>query len=850
MFINPEFGTSVHRLESSLRDIDDLFSVDRNLELQFELETEPGRALTYLRLMAEDIEQIDIATDFDDACEEMRSLGLSDVLDYLVHHKVGSQQLASTVIKAISAVWIESIFASDQKRLAPLDRTGRDQAVTDFREIDRKLKFDAASRIADSANNRRPKALIGPVGIIQKQASLKTRHMRIAELLEKTSEVAQSAVPCFMMSPISVSTFLPSTMKFDTVIFDEASQMLTSSAINAIYRARQLIIAGDERQLPPTSFFSRGLDEDDGDEYVEDGIDDFESVLHQAKSGGLEQIGLRWHYRSRHESLITYSNYSFYDGQLVTYPSAIQDSPELGVSFVHVPNGIYKRSGSRTNTIEAQKVVERVLYFADHHPELSLGVVTLSAQQKTEIENQLDAALRVRPDLEEYFTADRLHGVFVKNLESVQGDERDVIIFSVGYGKDENGKLTMNFGPVNIKGGWRRLNVAFTRARNRMELVASIAAGDFSDTANPNVNHLKRYFDYAVRGPSALAFEVGESNLGPESPFEEEVIQVIRLLGYDPVPQVGQAGYRIDMAIKDPKNPGSFVLGIECDGAAYHSSRVARDRDRLRQDVLEGLGWNLYRIWGPTWYRNRKQAERDLHSAISAAVQSKRTIVSSKPEVSRTSIQHTTTDVEFTELSDFVRPYFLPNRRWDVPLNTNATGHVTPIGIQQFILAVVKEEGPVSINLVKRRFAIAAGWNLTKAVQADLERRIKRMIRDKELLKVKPECLILPRELDFVARKPDETDELTKRDASNVAYIEIGAAIVNFLRLASPIDLSEIEQLVVKSVFGWDRVTAKWKDAIGETISALAAHGWWSVVGDQICKGGNFPHTATTVTFK
>lgn len=845
-----ELATTIVDFDLSMAALTEWFSPERRVDLQSTLETDLELSLAYLRTMVDEVDQINEAVNYEQSVSEMREYGLSEIADYLVDQKVPSNQIVSIVTKALLASWIESIITTDKKRLSPLEKESRDLAVREFADIDKQLKHDAARRVAEAANDRRPKALIGQVSIIQRQASLKSRHMRIVELLLKTNEVAQTIVPCFMMSPISVSTYLPSTMKFDLVIFDEASQMLTSNAINAIYRARQLIVAGDERQLPPTSFFDRGLDENDSDEYLEDGLEEFESVLHQAKSGGFEQVGLRWHYRSRHESLITYSNYSFYNGELITYPSALQDSPDLGVSFVYVPNGIYKRGGSRTNTIEAQKVVERILYFADNHPELSLGVVAFSVAQATEIENQLDAVLRSRPDLDEYFTADRLHGVFIKNLESVQGDERDVIIFSVGYGKDEHGKLTMDFGPVSRKGGWRRLNVAFTRARNRVELVASITAGDFSDTENTNVNHLKRYFDYAERGPSALAFEVSSSNQGPEGPFEEEVIQCIRSWGYDVDPQVGQAGYRIDMAVRDPKRPGAYVLGIECDGAAYHSSQVARDRDRLRQEVLEGLGWRLYRIWGPTWYRSRTSAERELKAAIDEAISYSQMTRESSSEHEPLNVENATVDIDFDDVTSFVKPYFASTEPEALKLEVNSNGLITPAAIQSFILAVVRREGPVSINIVKRRFAHAAGLNLGKKVQAALNARLDALVREKKLKVLKPDCLIIPGPIDFIARRPYPGDELTKRDATNVAFIEIAAGIVNFLRLASPIDIDEIEQLVAKQVFGWDRVTAKWKDAIEETLEALISEGWWTVQENRINKGPNFPTTATTITFR
>jgi len=839
--VDGRLPVKLHDLQKALDYISLHFLDSRWQELQPDLLGDIQSASTLMRKMVEGIEQIDETIAFNSALKFFSDQGLSEVVDYLVNSRVSHLEVTPVVMKAVLAAWIESTLASDAKRLSPLDKKSRDDAVRDFAAIDRKMKDHAASRVAEVGNGRRPVAAIGAVGIIQKEAQKKSRHMRIIDLLSRTEDVALSTKPCFMMSPLSVSSFLPPTIRFDVVIFDEASQMLTSNAINAVYRGRQLIIAGDERQLPPTSFFDRGLEEDDSDEYIEDGIEKFESVLHQAKSGGFEQVGLRWHYRSRHESLITYSNYSFYKGELVTYPSAIQESSDLGVNFVHVPNGVYKRSGSRSNTIEAQKVVERVLFFADHHPELSAGVVAFSTAQADEIENQLEVALEARPDLREYFNGDRLNGFFVKNLESVQGDERDVIIFSVGYGKDEHGKLTMNFGPVNQEGGWRRLNVAFTRARNRIELVASIRPGDITGTTNPNVNHLKRYFDYAERGVAALAMEVKTQGGGPESPFEEAVIQTVNSWGYDVEPQVGQAGFRIDMAVKDPKHPGAYILGIECDGAAYHSSKVARDRDRLRQEVLEGLGWNLYRIWGPTWYRSRANAEAELRHAIEAALSNSQNPLL-KPKVKVAPIvRHETIEVEFADLSQFVQPYFKAPRPAAPRLMIDAYGNITSSAISEFILEVVAQEGPVSSAIVKRRFANAAGMWLRANVQQALDQNIRTLVESKKLLSLKHSCLVLPNQDRFVARKPDPDDELTKRDAKNIAVTEIAAAAANFVSIARAIDITELEQLVVRNVFGWDRVTQAWRDAILEAIELFATRQWWTYEGNIVKIGKDFP---------
>lgn len=299
--------------------------------------------------------------------------------------------------------------------------------------------------------------------------------MPVCSLLERTSDVVQRIKPCFMMSPLTVSRFLPPYFRFDVVIFDEASQVLPQDAINCIYRASSLIVAGDQKQLPPTNFFA--LTEDEEDEYDEEAPDSFESLLDMCKGVGiLPSLPLRWHYRNRHESLIAFSNSEFYDDKLVSFPSAWDTDDDFGVAFTKV-DGVYDRGNSRTNVIEARAVAERVLHHYATRPNLSLGVIAMSEAQARAIEEAVDQARRKRPDLDHLFPddQDRLNGFFVKNLETVQGDERDVILLSVGYGPDETGKTTMTFGPLNRQGGWRRLNVAVTRARQRVDVISSIS---------------------------------------------------------------------------------------------------------------------------------------------------------------------------------------------------------------------------------------------------------------------------------------------------------------------------------------------------------------------------------------
>ena len=541
--------------------------------------------------------------------------GLQAAVRFCVDRRVPAQQLVDVLERSALEAIADRLLGERAGELGPLRSTDRDRLVREYAKLDQDVVRDAAHRVMDAANERRPNAILGVAAIIAQEAQKKRRHMPVSHLLARTAPVAQAVKPCFMMSPLSVSQFLAPDMRFDVVIFDEASQVRPCDAVNALYRGRAMIVAGDQKQLPPTSFFEQTTDA--GDEWVEEAPADFDSVLDLAKgAGAFRSLSLRWHYRSRHEHLIAFSNHSFYGGELVTFASPTQSADDLGVALIAV-DGVYRRGTTRDNPVEAYAVAERVFAHAERG-ERSIGVVAFSEAQASLIEEVLRRDPRREDErFAELFGGDRLASLFVKNLENVQGDERDVIVFSVGYGPDEYGKLTMNFGPMNREGGWRRLNVAITRARRRVEVICSFAPEQLAST-NTGVDALRRYLEFAAQGPSALAISDGEGE--PESPFEEAVLRTLRGMGHTVAAQVGTAGYRIDLAVRHPDQAGRYALGIECDGAMYHSSRVARDRDRLREQVLSGLGWTLHRIWGPSWYRDRPGEERRLAEAIERAL--------------------------------------------------------------------------------------------------------------------------------------------------------------------------------------------------------------------------------------
>jgi very-short-patch-repair endonuclease len=435
------------------------------------------------------------------------------------------------------------------------------------------------------------------------------RHIPVRQLIGRIPTLLPRLKPCVLMSPLSVAQYLEASHEaFDLVIFDEASQIPVWDAIGAIARGKQLIVVGDPKQLPPTNFFSSASD--DEDDRTPEEHKDLESILDELMTNGLRHKRLQWHYRSRHEGLITFSNRQYYDNELLTFPSP--ETAHGGVRFRHLPEARYDKGKSRTNLGEAKALVKELVsrLRADNGPRRSYGVVTFSQAQQQLVENLLDEERRRFPEIENHFGDEppvEGESVFVKNLENVQGDERDVILFSICYGMDEAGKLSMNFGPLNRDGGERRLNVAVTRAKHEV-LVFSGLRGDQIDltrTRSRGVRDLKFFLDFAERGPRALVAATHSSaTADPDSEFERMVADRIRAAGFEVHHQVGCSGYRIDLAVVDPTAPGRYLLGIECDGATYHRAATARDRDKLRQMILEDLGWKLHRIWSTDWWHD------------------------------------------------------------------------------------------------------------------------------------------------------------------------------------------------------------------------------------------------------
>ena len=752
---------------------------------------------------------------YTEAREELSRRGLGVAIDFCIEQNILPNEVPKVLERALLRAWADDVINRDS-RLRPTLSEDRNVLVEEYRDLDKQLVIAATSEIIRSANSRRPAATsVGEPGVIRREGMKKSKHLPVRDLIGKTRSTSLAIKPCFMMSPLAVSQYLPSNMNFDVVIFDEASQVTPGDAINCIYRGKALILAGDDKQLPPSSFFERVVDDSESEEDTD--IAEFQSILELSKGcGAFNNLGLKWHYRSRHEGLIAFSNHKFYEGSLVTYPSSHSEGPDVGVEF-YLADGVYRRGSTADNPLEAAKVAERVIEHFTYRPHLTLGVVTFSVAQADAIVDAVDKAREEWRDLDRYFdTADRLDSFFIKSLESVQGDERDVILFSIGYGPDEAGKVSANFGAYNKPKGWRRLNVAITRARHRVEVVASMRAGDIPTSQNENVQYLQAYLDYAERGQASLGLALGPSGLGPESPFEESVINAIRSWGYVVEPQVGAAGFRIDIGVRHPAHPGVFALGVECDGYQYHSAPAARDRDRLRDQVLRGLGWRLHRIWGTAWYRNRAIEEERLKVAINAALLAPADgrISSNKEYIARPEV--TTTEVEQysvpTWTTDYVTATIDPLPRWIDP-----AVHGSRFDMSQAMVEMAKVEGPVHISLIHQRLREA--WNIGR-ISHYVRDNIDAAINLADVIR-EGDFIDLPsRELSAVRRPSTEVNRTSEQVHDN----ELGLAMTFLIRDAGSIEQDDLVVATAR-IFGWNRTGADIGRRLNSALQRLIVRG-------------------------
>ena len=733
---------------------------------------------------------------------------------------------ASELVDRVRLAILEQIWnrmVSIQPDLATVDGRILDRKVSGFRVLDRQRIGEAAYQVARRHYDHKPTGAVGSMGIIRGEVNKSRRLLPVRKLIEQAGHAVQQLKPLFLMSPLSIAQYLPpGKLQFDLLLIDEASQVRPEDALGAIARAEQVVVVGDAKQLPPTNFFNRLVSDGDDEEEspAEAGppaVASMESILNLCDATFSSRSMLEWHYRSQHPALIAVSNRRFYDNRLLLPPSVVKGraAEGLGVAFHKTPEIGYDRGRSASNVVEAEIVADAVCRFAKQWPEKSLGVGTFSVAQRDAIRDQIDARRRIDPSLEPFFSTGRDHPFFVKNLESIQGDERDVIFISVGYGRGADGRLVQNFGPINNDGGERRLNVLISRARERCEVFSPITADDIDSASRKlGVVAFKEFLQYAEKG----YFDIPTPTGNPfDSDFEESVAEFLRGRGFKVDPQVGMSGFYIDLGVIDSANESRYLLGIECDGATYHSSRSARDRDRIRQNILESRGWTIHRIWSTDWFHRPAAEETRLLDSISRVESQKgvsRPQPIQMPDPPQLPTPGPANDPPLPKIDS--APYLTADFR----IASAQMPHEAPKSlVQDAVCRIVRIEGPIHEDEVSRRLATV--WGMDRAgsrIQAAAREALIACARNGKLAR---DCgfWTAPGGPAFVVRSRADVDVPSLRSAKYLPPAEIALCAKDVVKENVRVSQSELVVEIARR-FGFQRTGQDLQEAIQKVIGA------------------------------
>ncbi|MBO4667338.1 MAG: type III restriction endonuclease subunit R, partial [Bacilli bacterium] len=673
----------LEEIKNTKSELEPLF-IPKNFSLELSFSDILNNVNTYI----DNIDIIDSFGRFVKLKEEMEKSEALSFLEWGIKNLIPTEDFASVFSNIFYTEWIYK-YLEEIPLFSELNRDNHDNLVNKFKEEDLNHFKINELKIKEKLSSTKPTLdVVTPgssVAILMHESEKKKRQKPIRKLLGDIRELALKLKPCFLMSPLSVSSYLDKGFKFDLVIFDEASQVFPWDALGAIYRSTQMIVVGDTKQMPPTNFFTTtvGLDLD-----IDDDVSLFESILDIA-STKYPTLRLKWHYRSRHESLIAFSNKNFYDNELVSFPSAKIKTKGIGVDYYHV-DGVFDRA-RHNNIKEAEKVVDLIWENIKTRPDKSMGVVAFSVAQQELIESGLIARRLADPSLEEYFSLDKKEPFFIKNLETVQGDERDIIIFSIGYGRDEEGKLLHNFGPINREGGERRLNVAVSRAKFNLEVVSSMHYYDIdlSKVSSKGARLLREYLQYAETGDLLISKDEKEEYLDIDY-IVNDIDKFIRSKGYKTKKSIGYSHQKIDICVNELQSD-DFKIAIEVDGTTYHASQNVRDRERLRENVLEKNGFIFYRIWSVDWFKDKDKEKTKLLDFLNSNLRGMGTI----------DFDSTIEILDYSETAE-VSHFSFP--RYDY-YNLDAFQSDTPFMDNYFdyMMTLIKKEAPVSEAWVIKR---------------------------------------------------------------------------------------------------------------------------------------------------
>ncbi|MDR1422870.1 MAG: DUF3320 domain-containing protein [Coriobacteriales bacterium] len=650
------------------------------------------------------------------ARQEADAMGLQSVVEALENGLISESDLLAAFERALHLSIAERIIATDAA-LRDFSGTVMETDIRHYREASSHFQQLTREELLAQLSSKVPNtnatvADSSEIGILKRAIRSGGRGLSIRKLFDMIPNLLPRLCPCLLMSPISVAQYIdPSYPQFDLVIFDEASQLPTSEAVGAIARGKNLIVVGDPKQLPPTSFFESNRTDEDNFEQ-----EDLESILDDCLALSIPETYLLWHYRSRHESLIAFSNREYYNNELFTFPSPNALVSEVG--FVPV-KGFYDRSKTRQNEAEATEVVKEIVRRLSDETlrTQSIGVVTFSSVQQNLIDDKLQEEFARYPDLDEWNSSAN-EPVFIKNLENVQGDERDVILFSVGYGPDTEGKVTLNFGPLNRAGGWRRLNVAVSRARQKMVVYSTLSPEqiDLSKTRAEGVVGLRAFLEFAKNGKQALHTQEAKSTDGADTnAIINNIADALHDRGYQVNTNIGYSRYRLDIGIVHPDRPEEYLLGILLDGERYRDAGTARDRNILQDSVLSSLGWSIHHVYTLDWLQSSEKEIQKIVTAAQRALEQPKTPVepiAAAPSPIKPLEQYERLELAPAQSSEqpsytvcAPMPVSWPAEAFYLPENARI--------VMNQITEVIQQEAPISSALLTKR--IINAWGMTRA---------------------------------------------------------------------------------------------------------------------------------------
>ncbi len=813
---NSDFSTAYNEFQKQSEGFKNKYNIDFSV---YDLNTNmPQAILSAISKWPENIDLLREYVNYNNAKEKLLPLGGKCIIDALENKDISKDELVSGVICGINYnLAITTI--EENETLRSFTGTNFEEAIKKYKDITSEFEGLTINELVAKLSANIPSssmavAASSELGILQKAIKSNGRNMSIRKLFDSIPALLRKMCPCMLMSPISVAQYIdPSFEKFDLVIFDEASQLPTSEAVGAIARGNNVIVVGDPNQLPPTSFFSSSKVDDENLE-----VEDLDSVLDDCLAISMPSRHLLWHYRSRHESLIAYSNAKYYDNKLNTFPSP--NDRDSKVKWINV-EGYYDKGASRCNKFEAKAIVDEVLSRLKdkNKKDDSIGVVTFSVVQQHLIEDMLEDALSKEPELAK--TAyDVEEPIFIKNLENVQGDERDVILFSIGYGPDKDGKLSMNFGPLNNEGGWRRLNVAISRSRKEMMVFSCIRPEqiDLSRTRSEGVVGLKGFLEFAKNGKNSLIYREDLIDNNKDMVIEA-IAKEIEENGFEVNTRIGSSKFKVDIGVVDPEDNTKYILGIMCDGKTYSMSKTSRDRNILQPSVLKGLGWEIMNVWVMDWFDSSKKVKEDILSKINSILKERKNpeegnlkeqINNSEPKPVANILDsyERVEDKPFTDENKLSYKVYTSSKTFTVEeLYSQLEGN-NKNKLCKILEDIIVMEAPVCTDIIKER--IAKTYGVTKKT-AKFDEGVEKLIASQ-----KQYPITINDDIKFMWRVGEKASELRTyriceneetRQPKQICIQERLAGLLGVLKLQLGMSREDLVRETAK-IFGFTRLTA------------------------------------------